>query len=113
MMTSNFARAAKHPNAVAISRGVPGWFKGRRYEDLAPTREMLSMPPSEYEPRYAEILAALDARQVWCDLGESAILLCWEAPGEPCHRRTVARWLEEQLGVSVPEMDATLDLFQP
>jgi hypothetical protein len=30
-------------------------------------------------------------------------LLCWEAPGKFCHRRLVAAWLEDALGIDVPE----------
>jgi hypothetical protein len=30
-------------------------------------------------------------------------MLCWEAPGEFCHRRLVAEWLEGELGIQVPE----------
>jgi len=39
-----------------------------------------------------------------CRLGEDAILLCWENSGVFCHRRLVAEWFEEELGVSVPEV---------
>ena len=31
-------------------------------------------------------------------------MLCWEPPGKFCHRRLVAKWLEEHLGVDVPEL---------
>jgi len=39
--TSNFATSAKHPDAVAISRGVPRFYKGRRYMALAPPAWLL------------------------------------------------------------------------
>jgi len=110
VQTSSFKIAAKHPRAVAISVGVPRWFRGRRFEALAPTRDMLKMPPGEYDLRFAEILSKLDPQKVWDELGEDAILLCWEKPGDPCHRRTVAAWFEEHLGKEVPELDpATFD----
>ena len=44
------------------------------------------------------------APEVFEDLGEDAILLCWEAPGKFCRGRLVAAWLEEKLGVQVPEL---------
>jgi uncharacterized protein (DUF488 family) len=52
---------------------------------------------------YQETLSPLSPGQVFQDLGEEAILLCWEEPGEFCHRRLVANWLEEALGISIPE----------
>jgi len=53
----------------------------------------------------AKQLDALDAKQVAEDLGPDAILLCWESFNVRCHRRLVAEWLEEKLGIVVPEMD--------
>jgi len=28
---------------------------------------------------------------------------CWEKPGEDCHRRLVAEWLEKHLSTKIPE----------
>jgi hypothetical protein len=89
---------------VAISAGVPRWFRGRRYPQLAPTRAMLKMTKVEYDRLFDAILARLDPKQVAQDLGEGAVLLCWEKPGQRCHRRRVAEWLEEALGIEVPEL---------
>jgi hypothetical protein len=59
----------------------------------------------EYTQRYrAEVLSKLDPARVYSDLGEDAVLLCWERPGAFCHRRLVAEWFEENLGVLVPEV---------
>ncbi len=107
MQTSNFARAAKHPQAVAISVGVPPWYRGRRYLPLAPDREWLDLPPDEYTPLYKARLDALDPQQVAQALGEDAVLLCWEAPDKFCHRFLVAWWLEASMGIDVPELGAT------
>ena len=49
------------------------------------------------------VLSNLDPAKVYADLSD-AILLCWERPGEDCHRRLVAEWIESSLGVKVPEM---------
>ena len=114
MKTSYFANrpAASDPNAVAISRGVPRWFKGRVYDPLRPSWKLVQGSKSgavahdEYERLYrAEVLHRLDPATVRRELGDDAILLCWERPGEPCHRRIVARWLEEKLGIVVPELE--------
>jgi uncharacterized protein YeaO (DUF488 family) len=113
MKTSYFAkrRAASDPHAVAISRGVPRWFKGRVYDPLRPSWNLVEAAKSgtitfeEYERRYrAEVLDGLDAAAVRRELGDDAILLCWERPGAPCHRRIVARWFEERLGMEVGEV---------
>jgi hypothetical protein len=103
--TSNFAKSGSHPDAVAISQGVPGWYKGRRYMPLAPPRWLLkARDPELFDREYRKRLEGLDARQVVKDLGPDAILLCWESFNVRCHRRLVAEWLEEKLGIAVPEV---------
>jgi len=108
MKTSNFSRMCRHPNdfgsSVSIALRAPNWYRGRRYSALTPRREMLKMEEATYRVEYQKILDNLDPRQVYEDLGENAILICWEAPGKFCHRRLVAEWLEEHLGVTVPEL---------
>jgi hypothetical protein len=54
---------------------------------------------------YRKQLDLLDAKQVAEDLGPDAILLCWESFNVRCHRRLVAEWLEEKLGIVVPELE--------
>jgi hypothetical protein len=105
--TSYFSSKLWHgKNAVAISQGVPQWYKGRVYKALAPSWELVKIKDvAEYTRRYKkEVLSKLDPKQVYKHLGEDAILLCWEKPGEFCHRRLVAEWLEEALGIKVPEL---------
>jgi uncharacterized protein (DUF488 family) len=64
---------------------------------------MLKMGEEAYRLEYKKILDNLDPRKVYEDLGQEAILLCWEKPGDFCHRGMVAEWLEEHLGIRVPE----------
>jgi uncharacterized protein YeaO (DUF488 family) len=97
--------------AVAISRSQPRGWTGRVYEPLAPSWRLVQAAKSgavdedEYIRRYQEeVLSKLDPGRVFAELGEDAILLCWENSGAFCHRRLVAEWLEENLGVSVPEV---------
>jgi len=102
METSSFRLSGKDPKAVSIAR-YPPWrgsqaFKGRRYLALAPSVGLLKawkageLSQAEYTQRfYAETLSPLIPGQVLRDLGEEAILLCWEEPGEFCHRRLVAK----------------------
>ena len=89
---------------VQISANARYW-NGPKYEPLFPTWDMIRLEDEEeYERRYrAEILDKLDPLEVYNDLGENAILLCYESiakieSGETfCHRHIVAKWLEEEL----------------
>ncbi len=103
IFTSNFAIAGKNPKAVCIAVGKPVWWRGRNYPALAPTRAMLKMSTEDYLVRYEKILDGLDARQVVEELGDGAVMLCWEAVGKLCHRQYVAAWIERETGIIVPE----------
>jgi hypothetical protein len=103
MFTSNYRTAGNHPDAVAISKGKPFVFDGRRYAALEPTAEQRKLKGDAFRASYNASLERLDAAKVYADLGENAILLCWEAPGDFCHRRLVADWLKAELGVDVQE----------
>ena len=111
MQTSHF----KHPDLdhadprlVSIARWAPKGFKHvRQYKALAPWKEMVGMDEENFGYHYRDgILDCLDPQKVFTELGEDSILLCWEKPGEFCHRRLVAEWLEAALGVKVPEYEA-------
>lgn len=91
----------------------PGY---RIYRPLAPLRKMMPLPIAAFDPLYRKaMLGVLDARKVWDDLHRLAaphepVLLCWEHPPFTrgthwCHRRHVAKWLEETLGVEVAEYE--------
>jgi hypothetical protein len=103
--TSNFAKSGQHPDAVAISQGVPRFYRVKRYMLLAPPRSLLkAKDPELFDREYRKQLELLDAKQVAEELGPNAILLCWESFNVRCHRRLVAEWLEEKLGIVVPEL---------
>jgi len=104
--TSYFAKAANHPNAVAISQGIPQWYHGARYKPLAPSWEIIHIKdPELYRQRYfQEVLSKLDPSQVASEL-DGCILLCHEKDSTHCHRRIVAEWLEAALGITVPEIE--------
>lgn len=107
MNTSYFAsKLWQGKNTVAISQGVPKSYKGRTYKALAPSWALVKVKDeAEYRRRYKEeVLSRLNPEQVLKDLGEDAVLLCWEKPGEFCHRQLVAEWLQETLGVAVTEL---------
>lgn len=110
MYTSCFAHIKNIPaglEPVAISRGIPRFFKGRRCLDLAPSRELLDadLPWEEYVKQYKKtVLKDLDPGEIAEVLGDNAVMLCWEGPGKNCHRRLVAEWLEKALKIKVPEL---------
>jgi hypothetical protein len=59
---------------------------------------------TEYANEYRrDVLDKLDPAKAAEELGSHAVLLCREAPDKFCHRRLVAAWLEEALGIEVPE----------
>lgn len=113
MRTSSFS-LYQGPGRIAISRSVPlHTSKGYRvYRALAPDRNMLRMAYEPYLERYRAFLHGLDPAATWDELhrlagGAEPVLLCWERlhePGEWCHRRMVADWFRETLGVDVPEL---------
>ena len=103
---------------VAISQSIPKGFKGEIFKGLAPSWELVKM---KNEAQYAAIywqtvLSKLDPLKIVKSF-DNSILLCWEAPGEFCHRRLVAEWLKEATGEDVPEFvferqpDSQLTLF--
>jgi hypothetical protein len=108
MKTSNFKKY-KGEKGVSIAIYSPPYFKGPSFLDLAPKKDMFyeykagKFGKEEYTKRYyKDTLDLLDPKEVYDSLKEN-VLLCWEDPGEFCHRRIVAEWLEEALGIEVPE----------
>lgn len=117
MQTSNFWNYTS-PGRIIISRGFPrnlgvGY---KLYRALNPGRWFndpdLTSNQEKFRERYFnEILKPLDPKKVYDHLhtlveGYEPVLLCWEdvtKPDQWCHRRMVADWFEDQLGVKVPE----------
>ena len=112
MQTSYFAKSAKDPNAVSVSIGPPSWFKGRQYPKLAPSWDLVKsykngkLTQAQYEARYkAEVLDKLNPKIVFEELGENAILLCWEKSNEFCHRHLISKWLSDILNCEIKEKE--------
>ncbi len=102
---------------VGITVSLPRWRLG--YElagtlgPLAPN-ELLDLDDrAVFEARYRERLDRFGVgctRTVLVAFAEAfdapgCVLLCFERPGEFCHRRIFAVWWEEQTGEIVPELD--------
>lgn len=122
MKTSYYSSPLLQPemNLVRISTSAPRWFTLplRTYPQLYPGWDLVGRykagMQSEVEARelyQSQVLAQLDPQNVWKRLGADAILLCWEKAGKFCHRRLVAHWLEERLGVTVEELGEGSKLF--
>ena len=135
--TGYFAKAKTYAEMgyalVSISRVAP-WFIAKELklyscEPLNPTDEILALKdsPQEYEKRYRnEVLKKVKAIDIYHRLHliahqeqtDKVVLMCYEAIGKFCHRHIVAKWIEEQLGNKVVEVDCSTyekqqrDLFE-
>lgn len=112
MKTSYFAISSLHPDAVSIAAKKPDWYNGREYKKLAPKWDWWKKWKDEglgeewYKEKYYEtVLRKLDPKKVYQELGENAVILCYEKPGTFCHRRLVAEWLEKELKIEIPEVE--------
>ena len=97
---------------VSISLGIPKWFKGTRLSYLAPTKKMLDpkIPEDQYVKMYKEILGKVSISTLREDISIitrrqdiDIALLCWEKPGDFCHRHLFAEWMKEQTGYEIEE----------
>lgn len=94
---------------VSIAARAPEGYNGRTCAQLYPKYWFFKKYKEDgdeeaYEIAYrAEVLSKLNPQEVYDTLKDS-VLLCWEKAGNFCHRRIVAKWLEEELGVIVEEI---------
>lgn len=106
-----FDRQDPKPPVISIAASTPDWFQARQYPALAPPWGILSLykkgmiDKDRYEEMYfAQVLRNLDVHKVITELGHDAILLCWEKPGQFCHRQIVADWIRANSGVEIEEL---------
>jgi len=110
-MNTSYYSKYKGENAVSIAGKCPDWYHGRQYKVLAPKYWFFKKYKEDgdiafYTEQYQkEVLDQLDAKQVFEELGENAVLLCWEKSGSFCHRHLAAAWLEKQLNIEVKELE--------
>ncbi|MDD2300732.1 MAG: hypothetical protein PHU69_13980 [Fermentimonas sp.] len=97
---------------VGISLGIPKWFRGNNLRYLAPTYKILQLETQEeYIPAYIKLLESMDMERFRFDLtvisesegGNDIALLCYEKPGDFCHRRIFADWMKEKTGYDIKE----------
>lgn len=111
--TSNYARHGNNHDAIAISLTVPEWYEGNRLEYLAPKSDMVgkikkgseNYNQRKYTREYIDLLKArnINPQRLVDSLPDGTILLCYESPGDFCHRRLLADWIERHTGVVIPE----------
>lgn len=113
--TSYFSnlKEIKKENIVPVNIALwpPRFYNGKSLRYVAPTRSILKETKSdeEYIIRYKnEILAHLDINSLLHDIetlaeGHDVALLCYEKPGELCHRHLLADFMNEH-GCDVHEL---------
>lgn len=111
--TSYFAKLSKLPaniTPIAICGKSPEWYKGIQYKKLAPKWSFFSVWKQTHDNDYyvehfcKEVLYTLNAEDVIKELyklaeksqDEDIVLICYEKPGDFCHRHLVANWLRNQ-----------------
>ena len=115
MFTGYFAKLKEYKKAglipVSIALKSPDWYYGLEYKKLAPTWDILNSwkngvyknDINHYTQEFKkQILDKLDINTVLHDLLNisenklhNVILLCYEKPGDFCHRHLVADWITE------------------
>jgi len=116
--TGYFAKLKAYEKAglqpVSIAGKAPDFYKGPQYKSLAPRWDMFNdwkkgrIDNMEYTSIFLKHLETLDKeaiRRALNSFGENVILLCYEKPGDFCHRHIVADWLESNFGWRVNEYD--------
>lgn len=114
MKTSYFARLKEIENPISICGKAPDWYQGPQFKKLAPKLWFFQLyrqgkiTEEEYTEAYnIEVLGELNPHSVYKALfsayNEEPTLLCYEKPGDFCHRHIVAKWLREA-GYNVEEL---------
>jgi len=115
MRTSYFSNIKNVTKPISIAAGAPRWYVGAQYMRLAPKYDTLKdyksgkIDKDQYTKEYHEkVLNLLDADVIYAYLtsiyNEEVTLLCWEKPGQFCHRNLVAKWFKDQLDIDITEL---------
>lgn len=118
--TCYFAKMKSLPNSVvtiSICGKAPEWYHGHQYKKLAPKYEFFKKWQETHDNEYyircfkEQVLSGLDPKEVVSELislagTEDIALICYEKPGDFCHRHLVAQWLKEA-GYAVEEYTKT------
>lgn len=83
---------------------MPSWDIIRMAHQMGYSKECLE----RYKEEYFKQLLQLDPQKVYNDL-KDCVITCFESPKDIasgkkfCHRRMVAGWIEDSLGIIIPE----------
>lgn len=110
--TSNYAKNGKNPNAYGTSYARPKWYNGKMLLEVAPTKDLVTryknkeVDIAQYVREYIKILheRGLTPEKALDLIPDGAILLCYEAPGDFCHRRVLAEWIYLHTGFIIEEL---------
>ena len=124
LYTSYFAMTKKLLNAgfdnlVAISGYVPEFYSKQMETDNRLKRCLELAPKKDWwfdwkngkisndqfkELYYKTVLEKIDIENLLKKLGDNAVLICYEKPGDFCHRHLFAEYLKEKIGLEVVEI---------
>ena len=119
--TSYFANLKSLPDnivPISICGKAPDWYKGLQYKKLAPKYDFFMKWKENHDNDYyikcfnEQVLNQLNVEDVIHDLvgyldpneDIDIALLCYEKPGDFCHRHLVADWLNEN-GIECKEWE--------
>lgn len=109
IVTTYFANLRKLPKdtvPISICGKAPEWYKGLQYKKLAPKYSFFMKWKENHDNDYYTrcfqelVLTTLSPTKVMQELiemagSENIALVCYEKPGDFCHRHLVAEWLND------------------
>ena len=112
---SNVENLPRDIMPIAICGEAPSRWGGLEYKRLAPKWEFFKVWQENHDNDYyirefaEKVTGKLNAKNVVMELGRMSggrdiALVCYEKPGNFCHRHLVAKWLNEN-GYEVKEWD--------
>lgn len=117
IFTSYFGRKAMLEKAgivpISISLWKPKWYEGLQLLQVAPKAFMLKEDLTQQQyidcyKRYVTDRLRVEEVVRWIEnlsQGKDAALLCYEKPGDFCHRHLLAEWMTRESGLVVEEWE--------
>ena len=107
MKTSFFASKAPQERKVSIAKYPPRYWKGKRAKELAPSNPKADDWAEEYlrdlELRFPNGEGLKEYLENIENDIPNAILCCYELEPSECHRRILAKYVYEHLGITIEE----------
>lgn len=105
----NLKNLPEHITPIAICLKSPEWYRGLEYKKLAPHESFFRKWKANHDNNYyitsfnQQVLQNLSVEEVIEDLNalikttanRDIALICYELPGEFCHRHLVSQWLNK------------------